>query len=153
MATVSVSTKKPSGQALVKYTNTSTTSTSVIFDNIFYDFNPDTISAWSFYRAKGSPMTPRNTNTESNIGRFFATNKGSYLSQMVVKYNNKEATVYFNFEDKSVVLGNASIIVYNHKIEIIFHNGKVTTTNLDTLDWTTAFIAPYTLQFRYYTFI
>lgn len=152
MKTVSVSTKKPTGSAFVKYTNTSSTSTSVIFDNIFYDFNPDTIWAWSFYRAKGSPMTPRNTYTQSDIGRFFATDKGSYISQMVVNYNNKQPTVYFNFEDKSVLLGNASIVVYDHKIEIIFHDGKVTTTNLDTLNWDTAFISPYTLEFRYYVF-
>lgn len=71
---------------------------------------------------------------------------------MVFNYNGKQPTIYFNFEDKSVLMGNASIIVYNHKIEIIFHNGKVTTTSLDTLDWTTAFIAPYKLQFRHYTF-
>ena len=152
MKTVSVSTKKPSGQAVATYTNTSTTPTSVIFDNIFYDFNPDTINAWSFFRARGSLITPRNTNTESQVGRFFATDKGAYLSQMVVNYNGKQSTIYFNFEDKSVIMGNASIIVYNHKIEIIFHNGNVTTTNLDTLNWTTAFIAPYKLQFRHYTF-
>lgn len=71
---------------------------------------------------------------------------------MVVNYNSKQPTVYFNFEDKSVLLGNASIVVYDHKIEIIFHEGKVTTTNLDTLDWTSAFIAPYTLEFRHYVF-
>lgn len=152
MKTVSVSTKKPSGQAVTTYTNTSTTPTSVIFDNIFYDFNPDTINAWSFFRAKGSPMTPRNTNTESDVGRFFATNKGEYISQMVVNYNGKQSIIYFNFVDVSVVMGNASIIVYDHKIEIIFHNGEVTTTNLDKLNWTTAFIAPYKLQFRHYTF-
>lgn len=152
MTTVSVSTKKPSGQVFAKYTNTSTTPTSVIFDNIFYDFNPDTISGWSFCRARGSLITPRNTYTQSDIGRFFATNKAEYLSQMVVNYNGKQPAIYFNFEDKSVVLGNASIIVYNHKIEIIFHNGTVTTTSLDTLNWTTAFIPPYTLQFMHYTF-
>lgn len=152
MTTVSVSAKKPSGQAFAKYTNTSTTPTSVIFDNIFYDFNPDTINGWSFFRARGSLITPRNTSTESEVGRFFATNKAEYLSQMVVNYNGKQAITYFNFVDKSVVMGNASIIVYNHKIEIIFHDGKVTTTTLDTLNWTTAFIPPYTLQFRHYTF-
>lgn len=152
MTTVSVSTKKPSGQAVATYINTSTTPTSVIFDNIFYDFNPDTINAWSFFRARGSLITPRNTSTESQVGRFFATDKAAYLSQMVVNYNGKQSTIFFNFEDKSVIMGNASIIVYNHKIEIIFHNGKVATTNLDVLDWTTAFIAPYELQFSYYTF-
>ena len=102
--------------------------------------------------AKGSLITPAYSYETGGIGGFFATNKDSYLSSMNVNYNGSKGIIYYNFVDKSVVGNNISVVVSDTSVEIIFHNGTVGVSAQYSVAWASAYIAPYTLELRYYTF-